>query len=166
MWQTMKCCRQRREACKLVRWASRRRCLARDKDMSKVVTGLQSNPVTAHEINNNNTFPYFSLISSSLTELSRYFFSYIYEYSFSQTSLVVLPFFSIESSVDLEILVDSDSSSLFIPSASRIKPISSLILYSQLMFIFCTSPLIVLYSKQTCLYRVYKQVFISSQVYR
>ena len=54
MWQTMKCCRQRREACKLVRWASRRRCLARDKDMSKVVTGLQSNPVTAHEINNNN----------------------------------------------------------------------------------------------------------------
>lgn len=53
MWQTMKCCRQRREACKLVRWASRRRCLARDKDMSKIVTGLQSNPVTAHEINNN-----------------------------------------------------------------------------------------------------------------
>ena len=52
MWQTMKCCRRRREACKLVRWASRRRCLARDKDMSKVVTGLQSNPVTAHEINN------------------------------------------------------------------------------------------------------------------
>ena len=52
MWQTMKCCRQRREACKLVRWASRRRCLARDKDMSKIVTGLQSNPVTAHEINN------------------------------------------------------------------------------------------------------------------
>ena len=53
MWLTMKCCRQRRETCKLVRWASRQSCLARDKDISKVVTGLKSNPVTAHEINNN-----------------------------------------------------------------------------------------------------------------